>query len=255
MRGAQTLLLGLALGLALSTCSRPEPIRIAISAWAGVEVAELAARLGLYEKHGVPVQMVRFSAYSDSLAALRDGKVQAGMHTLDDVIRQAASGKDVRAILATDASFGGDGLVARVVGISATLLKLANSSFFGFFQNVTSPRRAVTLRGKPLVEAERSLVGSSHAEIGAFLLGLWGVSENVVEAVFDHHSLGRSGLSGFFPAVAVHVADRLEHEQAGEADAGLHPPLDTAWLEGQGLAERLTVWIEACKETAGEASI
>ncbi len=199
MRGAQTLLLGLALGLALSTCSRPEPIRIAISAWAGVEVAELAARLGLYEKHGVPVQMVRFSAYSDSLAALRDGKVQAGMHTLDDVIRQAASGKDVRAILATDASFGGDGLVARVVGISATLLKLANSSFFGFFQNVTSPRRAVTLRGKPLVEAE----------IGAFLLGRWGVSENVVEAVFDHHSLGRSGLSGFFPAVAGHVADRL----------------------------------------------
>lgn len=113
MRGAQTLLLALVLGLALSTCSRPTPLRIAISAWAGVEVAELAARLGLYEKHGVPVQMVRFSAYSDSLAALRDGKVQAGMHTLDDVIRQAASGKDVRVILATDASFGGDGLVAR----------------------------------------------------------------------------------------------------------------------------------------------
>ncbi len=234
-------------------------------------------------------------------------------------------------------------LVARDVGISATLLKLVNSSFFGFFQNVTSPRRAVTLlgtetlkglvlgahllagldlaqfapfalerlwdhslrtadfarriaeveglprseqeecwcagllhdtgklvlaterkadyvrvldetlRGKLLVEAERDIVGSSHAEVGAFLLGLWGVSENVVEAVFDHHNLERSGLPGFSPAVAVHVADRLEHEQAGDADAGLYPSLDTAWLESRGLTERLAVWIEACAEKAGEA--
>lgn len=113
MRGAKTLLVALVLGLSLSGCSRPEPIRIATSAWAGVEVAELAARLGFYEKHGVSVQMVRFSAYSDSLTALRDGKVQAGMHTLDDVIRQAASGRDLRVVLVTDDSFGGDGLVAR----------------------------------------------------------------------------------------------------------------------------------------------
>lgn len=113
MRGAKTLLVALVLGLSLSACSRPEPIRIAISAWAGVEVAELAARLGLYEKHWVSVQMIRFSAYSDSLTALRDGKVQAGMQTLDDVIRQAASGRDLREVLATDASYGGDGLVAR----------------------------------------------------------------------------------------------------------------------------------------------
>ncbi len=113
MRGAKILLMALFLGLSLSACSRPEPMRIAISAWAGVEVAELAARLGLYEKHGVSVQMIRFSVYSDALAALRDGKVQAGMQTLDDAIRQAAAGRNLRVILATDASFGGDGLVVR----------------------------------------------------------------------------------------------------------------------------------------------
>jgi len=100
--------------LLLTGCgAQKEPIRIAISAWAGVEPAELAARLGYYEKYGVNVEMVRFSAYSDSLEALRDGNVDAGMHTLDDSLRNMASGRDVRVVLLTDYSYGGDGLVAR----------------------------------------------------------------------------------------------------------------------------------------------
>lgn len=102
------------IGFTLSSCSPArEPIRIAISAWAGVEPAELAAQLGLYEKRGVDVEMVRFSAYSDSLEALRDGNVDAGMHTLDDSLRNMAVGSDVRVVLLTDYSFGGDGLVAK----------------------------------------------------------------------------------------------------------------------------------------------
>ncbi|HMZ08874.1 MAG TPA: ABC transporter substrate-binding protein, partial [Anaerolineales bacterium] len=93
--------------------AQKEPIRIAISAWAGVEPAELASQLGYYEKHGVEVEMVRFSAYSDSIEALVDGNVDAGMHTLDDAIRYFSTGRDVRVVLLTDYSFGGDGLVAR----------------------------------------------------------------------------------------------------------------------------------------------
>ncbi len=105
----------LALFIFLSTsCSvKQEPIRIAISAWAGVEPAQLAAELGYYEKHGVDVEMVRFSAYSDSIDALREGKVQAGLHTLDDAIRYYSNGRNVRVVLLTDYSYGGDGLVAQ----------------------------------------------------------------------------------------------------------------------------------------------
>ena len=96
-----------------SCAPKKPPIRIAISAWAGVEPAELAAQLGFYEKRGVDVQMVRFSAYSDSIEALVDGKVDAGMHTLDDAIRYSSTGSDVRVVLLTDYSSGSDGLVAR----------------------------------------------------------------------------------------------------------------------------------------------
>lgn len=95
-------------------CAAPKPpLRIAISAWAGVEPAELAAQLGYYEKYGVEVEMVRFSAYSDSIESFQDGNVDAGMHTLDDGLRYFSEGRDVRVVLLTDYSFGGDGLVAR----------------------------------------------------------------------------------------------------------------------------------------------
>jgi HD-like signal output (HDOD) protein len=36
--------------------------------------------------------------------------------------------------------------------------------------------------------AERQIIGASHAEIGAYLLGLWGLPHAVVEAVALQHS-------------------------------------------------------------------
>ena len=40
----------------------------------------------------------------------------------------------------------------------------------------------------PMHQAERDVIGASHAEIGAYLLGLWGLPYAVLEAVaFQHH--------------------------------------------------------------------
>jgi HD-like signal output (HDOD) protein len=38
-------------------------------------------------------------------------------------------------------------------------------------------------QGIPMYEAERQIIGASHAEIGAYLLGLWGLPYSVIEAV------------------------------------------------------------------------
>ncbi len=108
------LILSLLLLCGLTGCSRPkEPIKIGISAWAGVEPAELAARKGFYEKRGVEVEMVRFSAYTDSIEAFREAKMDADMQTFDDAIRLYARGRRMKVVLFTDYSFGGDGIVAR----------------------------------------------------------------------------------------------------------------------------------------------
>ena len=42
--------------------------------------------------------------------------------------------------------------------------------------------------GISLCDAERRVIGSTHAEIGAYLLGIWGLPNSIVEAVAYHHA-------------------------------------------------------------------
>ena len=111
--------IALSLGLILlvvTACASAEsaaPIKMEITAWAGVEPAQLAADLGYYAKRCANVQVVRFSAYTDGIQALREGRVAVGMQTLDDVIRGIALGHKLKVVLFTDYSYGGDGIVAR----------------------------------------------------------------------------------------------------------------------------------------------
>ena len=54
---------------------------------------------------------------------------------------------------------------------------------------------------RPVHVVERELYGYSHAEIGAYLLGLWGLPSTVVEAVAFHHD------PGLFPHDSLHLID------------------------------------------------
>ena len=63
--------------------------------------------------------------------------------------------------------------------------------------------------GIPLHQAERQVIGSSHAEIGAYLLGIWGLPYPVVEAVANHHAPQRVGQSTFDVLTALAVAGAL----------------------------------------------
>lgn len=58
----------------------------------------------------------------------------------------------------------------------------------------------------PIHVAEKELLGSSHADVAGYVLGLWGVPAVIVDAVLGHHDLGRdpSTLSA-----AVHVAHSI----------------------------------------------
>ena len=40
----------------------------------------------------------------------------------------------------------------------------------------------------PMYEAEARVLGASHAEVGAYLLGIWGLPYSIVEAVARHHT-------------------------------------------------------------------
>ena len=74
-----------------------------------------------------------------------------------------------------------------------------------------SMQRALTAfaAGMPLSAAEQSFIGVDHGTAGAYLLGLWGLPYEVVEAVAHHETPERIGSSGFDVLSAVAMAHAL----------------------------------------------
>lgn len=95
----------------------------------------------------------------------------------------------------------------------------------------------------PIWKAEQQVFGTTHGEVGAYLLGLWGIAEPIVDAVAYHHSPAQHAGQAFSPLTAVHVADQLQKElNTMEPVTVHHEQLDWTYLERLGLIERLEVW-------------
>ncbi|MEP7153219.1 MAG: response regulator [Nitrospira sp.] len=97
-------------------------------------------------------------------------------------------------------------------------------------------------RKLPLWQAEHQIFGCTHAEVGAYLLGLWGISEPMVDAVAYHHAPARHAGGGFSVLTAVHVADHLQSEFSPTEGGGAPAQLDEGYLERLGLTDRVPVW-------------
>ena len=95
----------------------------------------------------------------------------------------------------------------------------------------------IRVEGLSPADAERRVLGTSHAEVGAYLLGLWGLPDAIVEAVAWHHNPGGCPGGAFTPLTAVHAADAIV--RAGE---GAKP--DAEYLNRLGLADRWGRWLE-----------
>lgn len=105
--------------------------------------------------------------------------------------------------------------------------------------------KASAAQKRPLSVVEAEVHGVTHAEIGAYLLGLWGLPTPIVEAVALHHAPARAGARSFDVLGAVYVANILAHEQTparAEGTGELHEPFDLAYLDAMGVTDRLPAW-------------
>ena len=97
----------------------------------------------------------------------------------------------------------------------------------------------------PVNKVEEGENGFSHAEIGAYLLGLWGLPYTVVEAVALHHGPNRVPHQNFDASSAVYAANLLAHELE-ESSQGAVPTYNLEnyheELAALGVAEMLPAW-------------
>jgi len=149
------------------------------------------------------------------------------------------------------------GLTARAVAVHAGMsAALAEQAFLvGVLHDIG--RVVFATRPQPL-SAEVDDVETHHAEIGAYLLGLWGFPTPIVEAVAYHHAPSRAldahgGADGHgtpdahglnLPSL-VHIADRLVHERRGEQPDSPEHGLEPGFMAARGIEERWPQWVAA----------
>ena len=234
-------------------------------------------------------------------------------------------------------------IIAKDPGLTAKMLKMVNSSFFGLLQRVSSPTKAVSLLGLDLVQtivlasgtfekfnalklkglsiermwdhamttalqaktlaqkarleraevdtafmagllhdigklviaanlpddylmvighmgahgcdmacAENRVIGTTHAAIGAYLLGLWGLPDPIIEAVALHHSPGLKTPGHLGADGITHIANAFANASDDLANSGnIVDELDWDFIESAGLVDTISEWQSLCSQKAG----
>jgi len=92
--------------------------------------------------------------------------------------------------------------------------------------------------GCQLWEAEQQVLGTTHAQVGAYLMGLWGLSESMVESIAFHHCPSMCSKDSFGTLSVVHLANAAQHGENGEQSMDR---LDIGYLEKLGIADGLNL--------------
>jgi HD-like signal output (HDOD) protein/CheY-like chemotaxis protein len=94
----------------------------------------------------------------------------------------------------------------------------------------------------PLWQAERETLGTTHSDVGAFLMSLWGLPNPIVEAIAWHHAPLECHGSTFSTLTAVHAANALLPIHSPLDPADTCEGIDQKYIELLGLSSRVPTW-------------
>jgi HD-like signal output (HDOD) protein/CheY-like chemotaxis protein len=102
--------------------------------------------------------------------------------------------------------------------------------------------------GKNLLDLEYEAFGTSHAEIGAYLMGLWRLENNIIEAIAFHHLPTRSMTHNLELLTAVHVGDALDHDARAPSGDNTELQCDAEYLDKLEITGRIPQWRQVCSD-------
>jgi HD-like signal output (HDOD) protein/CheY-like chemotaxis protein len=202
--------------------------------------AEAANYLGLDTIRSLVLSVNAFSQFDApklegfSIAALWAHSLETG-----------AAARTIAQMEDADRKLADEAFVAGLLHDTGKLVLAVN--FADQFNQVPTTMRN---EGVEQCEAEQKVFGASHADVGGYLLGLWGLPVPVVEAIALHHRPSGVPEKVFSPLTAVHAANSLV-PRPGAADAGSSGGgrLDTAYLSELKLSHRVAAWREELQKS------
>lgn len=110
-RAGSLALLAVTLHLAACESPPPPPLVLGMNSWVGYDPLVLARDRDMIDT--TQIKVVELSSSSEAMRGFRNGLIDAAALTLDEALRLAGEGQDLRLIALLDASAGADAVVAR----------------------------------------------------------------------------------------------------------------------------------------------
>ena len=181
----------------------------------------------------VGLEMLKSIALSasvfDALDASPAGKLLTNLQALS--LRRAHLAR----LLLGESRLAEEGFTAALMlDIGQAVLALADPAQFG--RMVANARE----QGRPWHEVEPRFFGVAHPEVGACLLGLWGLPLELVETVAYHHCPARAQHAATRVLAAVHIADVLS--DTSDPAGKLLPRLDSEFFARPEAQRCLSEW-------------
>lgn len=185
--------------------------------------------LGLHTVNGLVLSVGVFSQFD---------KLQIASFSADDLLTHslqvAGLAKQIAASQKRDETYCGEAYVAGVLHDIGKLI-LARDFPRQYGEVLTGAEEC----GYAVSDLEREAFGADHADLGAYLLGLWGLPSTLIEAVAFHHEPNKSQAKEFSILTAVHVANVLTYSnESGESSKCV----DDIYLQSIGLTNELPAW-------------
>jgi NitT/TauT family transport system substrate-binding protein len=141
MRRPAWLLIGVVLALSLGGVASAEPLKIGYSIWVGYGPLFLAREKGFFKEQNVEVHLVNVEDTKESFLAVRAGRLDGVVSTIDTMVLYLQTGKEFQYVLALDDSAGGDGIVVRkeiksIKDLKGKRVAVSEGSVSQFFLNV-----------------------------------------------------------------------------------------------------------------------
>jgi putative nucleotidyltransferase with HDIG domain len=145
-------------------------------------------------------------------------------------------------------SLGADKEKSEMAFIAGILHDVGRLLFYASYKNEYNEVIELSSNSdKSIIELELEIIGVGHSELGAYLLGIWGFPDEVVEAVSFHHTPLKAENDDLTIVTAVHVADSLEYELVGSDDESYSIKVSEEYLTKMGKLDELEVWREECR--------
>lgn len=94
----------------------------------------------------------------------------------------------------------------------------------------------------PLYAIEKLRLGVTHMEVGAYMLGLWNLPPEVVEAVLYHSNPNATAGEKFTPLTAVHLADSILPDVVNVNECHISSSISNTYINRLGLQNKLGRW-------------